>query len=79
MANPLARAVMGNNLKHNKTENMYKQTHNNNRKNDGDTDLTQLINNLIQGESKVKVVEETTSINEKITLEEAANRVRKGL
>ena len=75
MANPLARAVMGNNLKHNKTENAYKQTHNNN----ADTDLTQLINNLIQGESKVKVVEETTSINEKITLEEAANRVRKGL
>lgn len=86
MANPLARAIMGNNLSNKKESvnkiSLHKRTHKHERKNDVDTDLTQLINNLVQGESsQVKVRNERRPItsSKKITLEEAADRVRNGL
>lgn len=80
MTNPLARAIMGNNLKKNKQEvnqdQVQKKSHNNYETNKVDANLTSLLNDLIQGEKKVV---ESSSVNEKITLEEAADRVRKGL
>lgn len=69
MTNPLARAIMKNNLGDRKVERTP-------MKNQVAEEYTQLINDLIQGEKKVV---EGSSINKKITLEEAADRVRKGL
>lgn len=76
MTNPLARAIMGNNLKGNNQERVQNKSHNNHGKNEVDEDLTRLLNDLIQGEKKVV---EGSSINNKITLEEAVERVKKGL
>jgi len=77
MTNPLARAIMGNNVKGNKNgENLQNKTHNNYKNNVVDEDYTALINDLIQGEKKVV---EGSSVNKKITLDEAADRVKKGL
>ena len=44
--------------------------------NDVDKDFTRLINDLIQGENNVV---DSSSVNKIITLEEAADRVRKGI
>lgn len=68
MTNPLARAIMGNNLKGERPPKSEESQVN--------EDYTQLINDLIQGEKKVV---EGSSLNKTITLEEAAERVRKGL
>lgn len=78
MTNPLARAIMGNNLKGNRKEETRQpsKSHNNYKTNKVDDNLTSLLNDLIQGEKKVV---ERSSVNKKITLEEAAERVRKGL
>lgn len=76
MTNPLARAIMGNNLKTNRQENTQNKTHNNFSTNDVDKDFTRLINDLIQGENNVV---DSSSVNKIITLEEAADRVRKGI
>lgn len=76
MTNPLARAIMGNNLKTNKQENLQSNDHNNFVTNDVDKDFTRLINDLIQGENNVV---DGSSVNKTITLEEAADRVRKGI
>ena len=67
MTNPLARAIMGNNLKGKAGEETPVT-------NQVEGDYNQLIKDLIQGEKKVV---EGSSLNNKITLEEAADRVRK--
>ena len=73
MTNPLARAIMGNNLKGKRPEEERPEERPESQVNE---DYTQLINDLIQGEKKVV---EGSSLNKTITLEEAAERVRKGL
>ena len=72
MTNPLARAIMGNNLKGKRPEERPEER----PESQVNEDYTQLINDLIQGEKKVV---EGSSLNKTITLEEAAERVRKGL
>lgn len=85
MSNPLARSIMGNNLKEKKFDNLRNKTHNNYKSSDYrsnnsevnvDVNLTKLINDLIQGDTKVV---DRSSVNKMITLEEAADRVKNGL